>query len=461
MTFEDLGLNKPLLDALNDMGYSEPTTIQAKAFSVMMSGSDVIGIAQTGTGKTLAYLLPCLQQWRFSKNKTFEPTILILVPTRELVVQVVEETEKLIKYMDLTVGGIYGGSNINSQVTLIRGGLDILVATPGRLLDLVGKGELRLKHVRKLIIDEVDEMLDMGFRFQLVRIFDTLTKRQNLMFSATMTEKVEELINDFFNSPITVEAAPTGTPLEKIEQSAYYVPNFNTKVNFLRHLLTQLLPQSKGFVIEEIPTTDPTKILVFSETKKLADKLFDAIEADFPGHIGVVHANKAQAKRFETVRGFDQGDFRVLIATDLIARGLDITEITHVINMDTPDVPENYMHRIGRTGRADKTGIAITFITEEEKEYQEAIEELMNVKIPMLPLPEEVIISDVLIDEELPQYRMKSPVLKLPKKDETNAAFHEKSAKNKKVNNKIRRKQAMHIKYGKPQTKGAKVKKKR
>ena len=232
MTFEDLGLKKPILDALNDMGYTEPTAIQAKAFSVMMSGSDVIGIAQTGTGKTLAYLLPCLQGWQFSKNKTFEPTILILVPTRELVVQVVEEIEKLIKYMDLTVGGIYGGSNINSQVTMIRGGLDILVATPGRLLDLVGKGELRLKHVRKLIIDEVDEMLDMGFRFQLVRVFDTLTKRQNLMFSATMTEKVEELINEFFNAPIKVEAAPTGTPLENIEQFAYNVPNFNTKINF-------------------------------------------------------------------------------------------------------------------------------------------------------------------------------------------------------------------------------------
>ncbi len=461
MTFEDLGLNKPLLDALNDMGYTEPTTIQAKAFSVMMSGSDVIGIAQTGTGKTLAYLLPCLQQWRFSKSKTFEPTVLILVPTRELVVQVVEEVEKLIKYMDLTVGGIYGGSNINSQVTLIRNGLDILVATPGRLLDLVGKGELRLKHVRKLIIDEVDEMLDMGFRFQLVRVFDTLTKRQNLMFSATMTEKVEELINDFFKSPIKVEAAPTGTPLENIEQFAYYVPNFNTKVNLLKQLLAEKLPSSKGFILDPEEDPNKVKILVFTATKKLADVLFDQIESEFPEQVGVVHSNKAQAKRFETVKLFHQGVYPVLIATDLVARGIDISEVTHVINMDTPDTPEDYMHRIGRTGRADKNGIAITFITEDEKEYQAAIEELMNTEIPMLPLPEDLVISDVLIDDELPQYRMKSPVLKLPKKDETNAAFHEKSAKNKKVNNKIRRKQAMHIKYGKPQTKGAKVKKKR
>ena len=281
------------------------------------------------------------------------------------------------------------------------------------------------------------------------------------MFSATMTEKVEELINEFFNAPIKVEAAPTGTPLENIEQFGYYVPNFNTKVNFLRHWLGEKLPITEGFILAPEENPNKPKILVFTATKKLADYVFDEIQNDFPEQIGVVHSNKAQAKRFETVKLFHEGAYSVLIATDLIARGIDISEVTHVINMDTPDTPEDYMHRIGRTGRADKNGIAITFITEDEKEYQAAIEELMNQPIPMLPLPEDLVISDVLIEDELPQYRMKSPVLKLPKKDETNAAFHEKSAKNKKVNNKIRRKQAMHIKYGKPQTKGAKVKKKR
>ena len=460
MTFADLGLNKPLLDALNDMGYTEPTTIQAKAFKEMLSGRDVVGIAQTGTGKTIAYLLPFLHQWRFRKEKNFEPQVLILVPTRELVVQVVEEVEKLTKYMDVSVGGIYGGSNINSQITLIRTGLDILVATPGRLLDLVGKGELHLKHIKKLIIDEIDEMMDMGFRFQLVRIFDTLTKRQNLMFSATMTDKVEVLINDFFNTPIIIEAAATGTPLEKIEQFAYNVPNYNTKVNLLRHLLAEKLPSTKGLVLEPQEEDNMNKVLVFMSTKKLADKLFEEIEPDFPGQIGVVHANKAQANRFNTVKLFQDGDLRVLISTDLIARGIDISEVTHVINIDTPDTAENYMHRIGRTGRADKKGIAITFVTEDEKEYQEAIEELMYMEIPMLELPENLTISDVLADHELPVYQMKSPVIKLVKKDETNAAFHEKSAKNSKVNNKIRRKQAMHIKYGKPQTRGSKIKKK-
>jgi ATP-dependent RNA helicase RhlE len=445
MTFDDLGLSKPLLNALNDLGYTEPTSIQAKAFSVMLSGKDVIGIAQTGTGKTLAYLLPCLHQWKFSKVRSLEPQVLILVPTRELVVQVVEEARKLLKYMNVTVGGIYGGSSISGQVTMIRAGVDILVATPGRLLDMVGKGELRLKTTKKLIIDEVDEMLDLGFRFQLVRIFQEMPeKRQNLMFSATMTDKVEILMDSYFNYPEKIEAAPTGTPLENIEQSAYYVPNFNTKIT----LLTELL---RG-------NADMSKVLVFAATKKLADLIFEHLDPEFPEKVGVVHANKAQSKRFDTVKLFHTGVYRILVSTDLIARGIDISEVTHVINVDTPDTPENYMHRIGRTGRADKKGIAITFITEVEKEYQATIEELMNTTIPILPLPEDLEISDVLIDAELPQIQMKSPVIRLPKKDDTNQAFHEKSAKRQKVNNKIRRRDKMQAKYGKPQTRGQKQK---
>jgi ATP-dependent RNA helicase RhlE len=313
------------------------------------------------------------------------------------------------------------------------------------LLDMVHKGELRLRNTKQLIIDEVDEMLDLGFRFQIVKIFDELpAKRQNLMFSATMTDKVEVLIDSFFNYPEKIEAAPTGTPLENIEQSAYYVPNFNTKVNLLKRLLRD--------------NTDMSKVLVFAATKKLADLLFEEIDPEFPEKIGIVHSNKAQSKRFDTVKLFHQGVYRVLISTDLIARGIDISEVTHVINIDTPDTAENYMHRIGRTGRADKKGIAITFITEQEKESQAAIEELMNTTLPILPLPEDLTISDVLIDAELPQIIMKSPVIRLPKKEEGNAAFHEKSAKRQKVNNKIRRRDKMHAKYGKPQTRGQKTK---
>ena len=256
MTFDDFGLNKPLLNALNDLGYTQPTAIQEKVYSVMMSGRDVLGIAQTGTGKTLAYLLPTLRQWKYSKDRS--PQILILVPTRELVVQVVTEVEKLTKYMNVVVGGVYGGTNMNTHIELIRNGLDVLVATPGRLLDLVLNGDLRLKMVKKLIIDEVDEMLDLGFRHQLTSVFNLLPpKRQNLMFSATMTDKVEVLIDDYFNYPVKIEAAPTGTPLENIIQTAYHVPNFNTKVNLLEMILHL--------------NADMNKVVIFTATKKLAD----------------------------------------------------------------------------------------------------------------------------------------------------------------------------------------------
>ncbi len=441
MTFDDLNLNKSLRSALKELGYEKPTTIQEKAFSVVMSGRDMLGIAQTGTGKTLAYLLPCLKQWTFSKDKN--PTILIVVPTRELVAQVVEEVKALTMYMDVKVVGVYGGTNMNTQMAVLREGLDILVATPGRLLDLSLNGTVKLKLVKKFIIDEVDEMLSLGFRPQLVRVMDFLaTNRQNLMFSATMTDEVSVLINDFFNAPQIIEAAPTGTPLDKIQQTAYNVPNFNTKVNLVKMLLAN--------------STELTKVLIFMENKKLADYLFEQLEAEFPEKIGVIHSNKAQNNRFNTVNSFKDGNYRILIATDIIARGLDIAEVSHVINLDTPDIAEDYMHRIGRTGRADKTGISITFTTAKEMEYRDAIETLMDRKIEILPLPEGLVFSDVLIDDEKPKVNMKIIQVKLPKKDAGGGAFHEKLDKNKKVNVRVSRSDKMKQKYKKPKTRGAK-----
>jgi ATP-dependent RNA helicase RhlE len=441
MTFDDLNLSKSLRSALKELGYEKPTTIQEKAFSVVMSGRDMVGIAQTGTGKTLAYLLPCLKQWTFSKDKN--PTILIIVPTRELVAQVVEEVKALTMYMDVKVVGVYGGTNMNTQMAVLREGLDILVATPGRLLDLSLNGTVKLKLVKKFIIDEVDEMLNLGFRPQLVRVMDFLaTNRQNLMFSATMTDEVSVLINDFFSTPQVIEAAPTGTPLDKIHQTAYNVPNFNTKINLVKMLLTN--------------STELTKVLIFMESKKLADHLFEQLEAEFPEKIGVIHSNKAQNNRFNTVNSFKDGNFRILIATDIIARGLDIAEVSHVINIDTPDVAENYMHRIGRTGRADQTGISITFTTEKEMEYRDAIETLMDRKIEVLPLPEGLVFSDILIDDEKPKVNMKIIQVKLPKRDAGGGAFHEKLDKNKKVNVRVSRSDKMKMKYKKPKTRGAK-----
>jgi ATP-dependent RNA helicase RhlE len=435
MTFKDLNLNASLLNALGDLGYTRPTTIQQKAFSVIMSGRDVCGIAQTGTGKTFAYLLPCLRLWKFSKTRM--PQVLIIVPTRELVVQVEEAVKQLAKYMTLEVVGVYGGVNMKPQAAAVAQGADVIVATPGRLLDLIYDGVLRMKALKQLVIDEVDEMLDLGFRTQLNNILDLLPpKRQNLLFSATITEDVERLMHTYFNGPETIEAAPTGTPLENINQSAYHVPNFYTKVNLLHLLLSQ--------------NEDMSKVMVFVATKQLADDLYEELAPKFEGQAGVIHSNKAQNARFNTVQQFQADAYRFIIATDIIARGLDISEVTHVINFDTPPVPEDYIHRIGRTGRAERKGISITFITEKEREYQEAIEALMGYKIPILPLPDDLEISDVLTEDEKPKVRMKELNAKLPKLEERGAAFHEKLAKNKKVNVKVRHADKMMAKYGKP-----------
>jgi len=443
MLFSDLNISTALLNALNDLNISVPTTIQEKAFPVIMSGSDVVGIAQTGTGKTISYLLPCLKQWKFTKDKS--PTILVVVPTRELVLQVVDDVEKLSKYMNIRVAGVYGGVNMIQQTPLLNAGLDVLVATPGRLLDFTLNGTLKLKSIKRFIIDEVDEMLNLGFRPQLVRIIDLLpTKRQNLMFSATITGELSDFIADFFTNPTEIEAARTGTPLEKIKQAAIKVPNFNTKIN----LLTYLLKNNSNFA----------KVLVFVSTKKLADDVYERIEPLFPESIGIIHSNKSQNFRFETFRSFNENKLRVLIATDLVARGLDFDDITHVVNFDMPEIPENYIHRIGRTGRADKNGVALAFVTKSDADSVKRIEELMGVKIPKMKMPEEVEISKELTEDELPKVVMKNNLVSLPKKEENGAAFHEKKGKNKKVNMKVRRAEAMRNKYGKPKTRGQKKK---
>lgn len=418
MPFEDLNLTKPLLKALNDLGFKQPTPIQEKAFPVIMSGKDTIAIAQTGTGKTFAYLLPILRQLTFSEQK--QPRVLIVVPTRELVVQVVLELEKLTTYMTVRIGGIYGGANINVQKQLIFNGLDILVSTPGRLIDMVNTRTLQVSSVQKLVIDEVDEMFNLGFRAQVFNIMDVLPKkRQNLLFSATLDEDVEKLIADFFIQPQYVELVARGTPIEKIIQKAYHVPNFYTKVNLLVHFLNT--------------DTSFKKILVFAKNKKLADLLFKELNEEFPNQISIIHSNKTQPQRFAAIDNFDSGVHRVLIASDIIARGLDIPEVSHVINFDTPTEAADYIHRIGRTGRANSIGTAITFITKKELEYQEKIEQLMNKKIPLFKLPKEVEISEALIaDEKI--VKADKNLKKLPKVIPSGGAFHEKKAKNKKVN---------------------------
>lgn len=418
MTFEELNLNNPLLKALSDLEYFSPTPVQVQSLPVIMSGRDVVGIAQTGTGKTFAYLLPILRQLKFSDQK--HPRVLILVPTRELVLQVVEEIEKLTPYMSIRVGAVYGGGNINTQKQMVFQGLDILVATPGRLMDLAMLTSVKLKQVQKLVIDEVDEMLEQEFRKQLTTIIDLLPpKRQNILFSATLTEEVEKLITGYFNNPVKVEIAPHGTPLERIVQTGYYVPNFGTKANMLEHLLN----------------TDPemSKVLVFTSRIKTADKLYEHMANLYPREVGVLHSRKSQNFRIESLKQFEANKTRVLIATDVAARGLDIADVTHVVNFDTPKSPADYLHRIGRTGRAGKDGIAITFMNEEEEELIVPIEELMKMEIPKEEFPEEVEFSNVYSEEEKPVSKGKN-YLKGVGVKKRGEAFHQKKAKNMKVN---------------------------
>ncbi len=439
-TFADLELKTPLQNGLDDLGFQNMTPIQEEAFPAILSGRDMIGIAQTGTGKTLGYMLPLLHELAFSES--LDPRVMVLVPTRELVVQVVEQIEAYAKYINVRVIGIYGGVNINTQKRELGEGCDIVVATPGRLYDLIIAQSVKLKFCKKIVIDEVDVMLDLGFRFQLNNIFDHLpTKRQNIMFSATMTDDIEEFIVSYFFNPLKISIAVSGTPLENIEQSSFPVENFYTKANLLMHLVSDR---------EEFH-----KVLVFVPNKKSADRLQEVMSPFYNKEIAVIHSNKTQNYRLRSIELFDTGKARILIATDVMARGLDLSLVSHVINMDVPRFAENYMHRIGRTGRAEQKGKSILFFTEQEEELKSDIERLMNRNIAVQPFPEEVEISKQKTPEESPVTReQNNPHAVI--EDERGDSFHEKKDKNKKENQGGSYKRIIAKKYKKPKTRGDK-----
>jgi ATP-dependent RNA helicase RhlE len=415
-TFKDFKIKKQLQNALVDLGFEKPTPIQQESYSTILGGFDFVGIAQTGTGKTIAYLLPILQDLKFSDQPN--PRVLVLAPTRELVIQIVEQIEKLSSYLSVRVLGVYGGTNnIKAQKNAIAEGQDIIVGTPRRLYDLALTNVLRLKSIKKLVIDEVDIMLDFGYKTQLKNIFEYLPeKRQNILFSATMTTYVDELIDGFLVNPIKKTIAISGTPLENIRQESYAVPNFYTKANLLNYIL-----ENKN---------EYSKVLIFVATKVSANRLFETLK--FGPEISVIHSSKEQNHRTKSIEKFANGTSRILIATDVIARGIDIEKITTVISFDTPFYPENYIHRIGRTGRAKEQGRAILFYSEKEIGLKEEIENLMNYNIPFNEFPKEVEVSSQLTPEE--KIKPAEPQ-ELPDKmpaSGVGAAFHEKSAKNSK-----------------------------
>lgn len=440
-TFEDFKIRKQLRKAVDDLGFENPTPIQEASYSPILSGRDFVGIAQTGTGKTIAYLLPILQDLKFSDQPS--PRVLILVPTRELVIQIVKEIEKLTSYLTVRTLGVYGGTNINTQKQAVNQGLDIIVGTPRRLYDLALSNVLRLNAIKKLVIDEVDIMLDFGYKTQLKNIFDYVPqKRQNLLFSATMTTYVDELIGGFLVNAVKKTISISGTPLESISQESYAVPNFYTKANVLNHLL-----QDKE---------THNKVLIFVATRIIADRLFETL--NFETETSVIHSGKEQNYRTKSIDKFVDGRSRILIATDVISRGVDIEKISTVISFDVPFYPENYIHRIGRTGRADQEGRAILLYNEKEIVLKEAIESLMNYPIPIVEFPKNVEVSTVLTPEEKPKPIVEQELPHNKSAVEAGASFHQKSAKNsKEKTEKKSYKKSLKERYKKPVRRGDKI----
>ena len=374
-SWDDLKLNPQLLKAVAEAGFQNPTEIQQKVIPLVLGGQAVIGIAQTGTGKTAAYLLPVMKKINFAQGK--EPRALVLAPTKELVVQIGEHAKQLAKFTDLRVAALYGGVGPKTQIEAIKEGVDILIATPGRFMEIYFRNEIPVKQIKILVLDEADRMLDMGFMHQLRKIFEVIpSKRQNLLFSATFAAKVEKLSQEFLEFPIRVDASPLVMAAQQVEQELFHVPNLKTKI----HLLEYLLKDRQEF----------NRVMIFTRTKESADNVFKFINRRQMGPVRVIHSNKGQNSRINAMNEFKEGGLRVLVSTDVASRGIDVTNVSHVINFDVPMQYEDYIHRIGRTGRAFQTGKAITFVNDAERYHIKKIEELMREKIGTKKFPEGV-----------------------------------------------------------------------
>ena len=367
MNFNNLGLLPSLLKAINEKGYANPSPIQEKAIPLILKGKDVLASAQTGTGKTAGFTLPLLQLLsKNSNSKNRKIRALILTPTRELAAQIYENVKEYSTHIDLISTVVFGGVNQNPQVSKIKRGIDILIATPGRLLDLENQRALTLRNVEILVLDEADRMLDMGFQRDINKIMNLLPKqRQNLLFSATFSKQIKTLAKGILNDPVLIETSPENTTVEAIIQYVYRVDK-NQKSN----LIIQLIKEEKW-----------SQALVFTRTKHGANNLCKKmIKANISA--SAIHGNKSQAARTKALAGFKNGIVKILVATDIAARGLDIPLLPHVVNFELPNIPEDYIHRIGRTGRAGAKGEALSLVCNDEKQYLRDIEKLIGLNIP-------------------------------------------------------------------------------
>jgi ATP-dependent RNA helicase RhlE len=411
MNFEELKLTRQFLDAVSDAGYTQATEIQQKAIPRILAGQDLIGIAQTGTGKTAAYVLPILQTLKYPQGN--EPRALILVPTKELVVQVEEQVEKLSKYTELRHVALYGGVGPKTQIECIEKGVDIIVATPGRFLEIYAKRVIVPKKIKHIVLDECDRMMDMGFWPQLRDIQEKIPqKKQQLLFSATFPEKVERIADNFLLFPSRVEVTPQATTASTVEQTVYHVPNAPTKLNLLIHLLND---------------ESWTRVMVFVKTKEQATEIGKYLERMRVGEVRLLHSNKAQNARMNAVNDFKEGEVRVLVSTDVTARGIDVFEVSHVVNFNVPSTYEDYVHRIGRTGRAFKTGCAVSFADVSEEYHITKIQKLIRQTIPVLEIPEGVVIEKTSFLEKQDQNKEIDRQKRLEDPD-FKGAFHEKKS---------------------------------
>jgi ATP-dependent RNA helicase RhlE len=402
-------LNKQLLTAVDEAGFASPTEIQEKCIPIILAGQNVIGIAQTGTGKTAAYLLPLMMKIKFAQGK--DPRLLILVPTKELAIQIKEQCQLFAKYTDLRMEALYGGIGLKNQVESIANGVDIIVSTPGRFLEIYQRGELPVKQIKTLVIDEADRLMDMGFLPQLKKVLDVIpARRQNLLFSATFSPKVEKLSEEFLEFPIKVEVTRQATVASGVDQEVYHLPNLRTKINFLDHLLHQSIFE---------------RVMIFTRTKETADNVFKYIDRKSLGPVRVIHSNKGQNSRINSMNEFKEGKLRILVSTDVSARGIDVTGVSHVINFDVPVLYEDYVHRTGRTGRAFQKGKAITFCTGAEIYHLKKIEELIRKPIKARPIPNEVKVLETPFEEAQTMAR-EIDRQKRREDPEFKGAFHEK-----------------------------------
>lgn len=371
MTFQKLGLVEPILNALQKEGYEKPTPIQAQAIPIVLDGTDLIGCAQTGTGKTAAFAIPIIQLLYNNKNKEQGKRnikVLVLTPTRELAIQIDESFEAYGKFAGLHHAVVFGGVGQQGQVNSLRRGVDILIATPGRLLDLMNQGYVDLRSLQIFVLDEADRMLDMGFIHDVKRVIAKLPqKRQSLFFSATMPPEIVKLSSTILHNPKRVEVTPPATTAQTIKQSLYFVEKGDKK-DLLIHLLKQ---------------GEIQRVLVFTRTKHGANKVVkDLVKVGIGAE--AIHGNKSQSARQTALKNFKNMTTRVLVATDIAARGIDVDDLSHVINYEIPNVPETYVHRIGRTGRAGASGIAISFCEAEERAYLKDIQKLIGLQIPVV-----------------------------------------------------------------------------